>query len=109
MVKKTVLIFTSLLVLLFGPGSFGQRPPSIQPGQLDNGTAPRDLRRTEAPSPAISERQAIALAREQFTGNVLRISLIGEGPALRYQIRMEDEGRIFTVFVNATSGSVSGG
>ena len=96
-------------MLLSATVSLGQRPPSIQPGQLDNGTAPRDLRRTEAPAPAISERQAVTLAREQFAGNILRISLIGEGEALRYQIRMEDEGRIFTVYVDATTGAVSGG
>ena len=57
----------------------------------------------------ISERQAVNLARQRFAGNILRISLVGEAPDQRYQIRMENEGKVFTVFVHATTGRISGG
>jgi uncharacterized membrane protein YkoI len=109
----------NLIRLLIVAGGFlvalqtglAQVSPSIQPGQLDinNNTNPRDVRQAQTPSPRISERQAISLARERFVGNVLRISLIGQGNNLRYQIRMENEGKIFTVFVNANTGAVTGG
>ncbi len=57
----------------------------------------------------ISERQAVGLAKDRFAGNVLRIGLVGEGNSQRYQIRMENEGKVFTVFVNAASGRVTRG
>jgi len=34
---------------------------------------------------------------------------VGEGSNQRYQIRMENEGKVFTVFVNAITGRISGG
>ena len=83
-------------------------PPATPPIQLDNigGT---DQRRAQPPAVKISERQAVELARQHFPGNVLRISLVGQGANLRYQLRMENEGKVFTVFVDANSGVVSGG
>ena len=59
--------------------------------------------------PRVTERQAVEIARQRFAGNVLRISLIGEGDNQRYQIRMENEGKVFTVFVNVITGRISGG
>lgn len=89
--------------------ALGQVAPAIRPGQLDinSGSSARDARQAQTPAPRISEREAVELAREKFSGNVLRISLIGQGDVLRYQIRMESEGKIFTVFVNANTGVVS--
>jgi uncharacterized membrane protein YkoI len=51
----------------------------------------------------------VNLARQQFAGNILRITLIGEGARQRYQIRMENAGKVFTVFVHAKTGEVTGG
>jgi len=102
-----------LAVYLLGLAQVGaaQLAPAVQPGQLDinNSNAPRDVRQAQVPAPRISERQAIDLARQQFAGNVLRISLIAQGNSLIYQIRMENDGRVFTVFVDAMTGAVSGG
>ena len=86
-----------------------QRAPAIEPPQLDISNNPRNTRQTQTPAPQISQRQAIELARQQFPGNILRITLIGQGNAIRYQIRMENEGKIFTVFVNANTGAVTSG
>ena len=80
----------------------------VQPIQID-------LNRNDAASPAtqtnqrVTQRQAVDIAKQRFAGTVLRISLVGEGANQRYQIRMEDEGKVFTVFVNATTGRISGG
>ena len=57
----------------------------------------------------VTQIQAVEIAKQRFEGNVLRISLVGQGAAQRYQIRMENEGKVFTVFVNATTGRISGG
>jgi len=98
------------LLVLIQP-AIAQVAPAVRPDQLDinSGNSAADVRQAQTPAPQISERQAVDLARQQFAGNVLRISLIGQGNNLRYQIRMENEGKIFTVFVNANTGAVSGG
>ena len=108
MVRKLIVASSCVIALQSG---MAQVAPSVQPGQLDinNNTNPGDVRQTQTPSPRITERQAIDLARARFAGNVLRISLLVQGNNLRYQIRMENEGKIFTVFVNANTGAVTGG
>ena len=80
----------------------------VEQNQLDRANSPRDLRNNQQTT-TINERQAVSLARQRFAGNILRISLIGEGSNQRYQIRMENQGKVFTVFVHATTGEVSGG
>jgi uncharacterized membrane protein YkoI len=83
--------------------------PQLEPNQLDRVQPASPSRNAQLANPKVSERQAVGLAREQFAGNVLRISLVGQGSGLRYQIRMENEGKVFTVFVNANNGRVSRG
>ncbi|MEX0618886.1 MAG: PepSY domain-containing protein [Pseudohongiellaceae bacterium] len=85
--------------------------PGLNPGDLNNNldNSRQNPRNQSATDVNISETQAIALARQRFTGNILRITLTGEGANRRYQIRMENEGKVFTVYVHATSGRVSGG
>ena len=97
-----------LLATLIAPAQ-GQVAPQVEQNQLDQAN---QSQRVQPPSQAglrINERQAVNLARAKFPGNILRISLIGEGANRRYQIRMENEGKVFTVFVHATTGRVTGG
>jgi uncharacterized iron-regulated membrane protein len=107
--KRTVILIFITLLMSLAEAGYGQRVPTIQPPQLDRATNPRDLRQTQTPTPRITQQQALEIAGQQFAGNVLRISLVMQGNTLRYQIRMENEGKIFTVFVDANTGAVSGG
>lgn len=84
-------------------------PLQIEQNQLDRVGGARPNRVDPQANVRISKQQAVGLARDRFAGNVLRIGLIGEGSSQRYQIRMENEGKVFTVFVNATSGRVTRG
>jgi uncharacterized membrane protein YkoI len=84
-------------------------PLQVEQNQLDRVGGARPNRVDPQANLRISERQAVGLARDRFAGNVLRIGLVGEGSSQRYQIRMENEGKVFTVFVNATSGRVTRG
>ncbi len=102
------IVAALLLATLFAP-AYGQVAPQVEQNQLDQAN---QQQRVQPPSPTglrINDQQAVSLARERFQGNILRISLVGEGANRRYQIRMENEGKVFTVFVHATSGRVSGG
>jgi len=92
--------------LFVAEAALGQLPPvQLNPGDLRN-PSQQELRNPPL-NGMITERQAVALARQQYAGNILRISLVGEGQNRRYQIRMENEGKVFTVFVHATTGQVS--
>jgi len=65
--------------------------------------------RTQTRELILSERQAVAQARAKASGNVLRINLVGEGAKQRYQIRMEHDGNVFTLYVHARTGEVTQG
>jgi uncharacterized membrane protein YkoI len=84
-------------------------PLQIEQNQLDRVGGARPDQVEPQANVRISERQAVGLARDRFAGNVLRIGLVGEGNNQRYQIRMESEGKVFNVFVNAASGKVTRG
>ncbi len=103
-----VLVAASIFFLGISISAAQNLPsPQIEPNQLDRAQPANPSRNAQLANPKVSERQAVGLAREQFAGNVLRISLIGQGSGLRYQIRMENEGKVFTVFVNAVDGRVT--
>jgi uncharacterized membrane protein YkoI len=57
----------------------------------------------------LTERQAVSRARSQYSGNILRVSLVGSGGNKRYQIRMEKDGKVFTLFVHARTGKITRG
>ncbi|MCG8414296.1 MAG: PepSY domain-containing protein [Pseudomonadales bacterium] len=100
---------TGLLVLSPVYPAWSQDIPNqVEQNQLDRANPLRDLRGPQA-NTRINRQQAVNLARQRFAGNILRISVVGEGPNQRYQIRMENEGKVFTVFVHAITGEVSGG
>ncbi|MEQ8956125.1 MAG: PepSY domain-containing protein [Gammaproteobacteria bacterium] len=84
-------------------------PQAPSQNQLDRAAPGNPIRDNAQATSRITERQAVNLARQRFPGNILRISLVGEGQNQRYQIRMENEGKVFTVFVHATTGRVTGG
>lgn len=103
-------ILCATLLWIIAGISYGQ----MLPIQLDQGTASpiSELRQTRQVPQAggrVTEGQAVQLARERFAGTILRISLVGEGANQRYQIRMENEGKVFTVFVHVATGRVTGG
>ena len=105
-----LIISTGLFLISMSVSSHAQIVPvQVEQNQLDQVSPIRDLRNNPQASGIISERQAVNLARQRFAGNILRISLVGEGNNRRYQIRMENQGKVFTVFVHATSGRIVNG
>ncbi|MDP6417366.1 MAG: PepSY domain-containing protein [Gammaproteobacteria bacterium] len=110
MKSRDALHITVTLLLAMAGFSHGQTMPVQQDqNQLNRANSAQQIRPNPQANAMISERQAVNLAQQQFTGNILRISLIGEGDNRRYQIRMENEGKVFTVFVHAFTGRVTGG
>ena len=88
-----LIISTGLFLISMSLSSHAQIVPvQVEQNQLDQVSPIRDLRNNPQASGIISERQAVNLARQRFAGNILRISLVGEGNNRRYQIRMENQG-----------------
>ncbi len=108
-ITGAIVVASVLLVGLVEPVSAQIAPPPVEQIQLDRANPNQDVRSNPPANVRINERQAVALAQQQFQGTILRINLIGEGQNRRYQIRMENEGKVFTVFVHATTGNVTGG
>ena len=108
--RAIALVITSLLMMGVAVAGNAQIVPAqVEQNQLDRRGSAGDIRNNPQAEGRISQLQAVNLARQAFPGNILRISLIGEGENQRYQIRMENEGRVFTVFVHAITGRVTGG
>jgi uncharacterized membrane protein YkoI len=59
-----------------------------------------------AEAPRISQREALELVRARFPGNVVSISEVRQDGALQYRVRMDNDGNIFTVHVDATTGVI---
>lgn len=58
-------------------------------------------------APEISQRRALELVRARFPGNVVSINQVQQGGVLQYRVRMDNEGNIYTVYVNANSGAIT--
>lgn len=98
-----------LVILLLGTGEFAHaQNVAIPVPQIDINKNDGDRDTTQA-NPRVTRQQAAEIAKQRFAGSILRISLVGEGSNQRHQIRMENEGKVFTVFVNAITGRISGG
>ena len=106
---KIVITAIVTLALLLITGSATAQVLLVQQDSreiINNNTA-QQIRRAQQQNAAISQRQALELARKQFAGRVIGISLVGEGRQQRYRIRLDHEGNIFTLTVNASTGKVS--
>ena len=102
-------MFSFLVILLLGTGEFAHaQDVLVPPTQIDINRNDSGRNNTQA-NPRVSKQQAAEIAKKRFAGSILRISLVGEGNNQRYQFRMENEGKVFTVFVNAITGRISGG
>ncbi|MCB1648728.1 MAG: PepSY domain-containing protein [Pseudomonadales bacterium] len=58
-------------------------------------------------APRVSQRQALELVRARFPGNVVSINQVQQGGVLQYRVRMDNEGNIYTVYVNASTGAIT--
>lgn len=59
-------------------------------------------------APRVTQREALDIARARYPGTVISINEVqSRNSPMRYRIRMDNEGNIFTVFVNSVTGAVS--
>ena len=97
-----------LMVLLMTP-LLGVPDAQAQQGLLpQQSDAPREDRSGQNAQPAaISQRQALELVRASYPGNVVSINEVQQGGGLFYRVRMDNEGNIYTLYVDAASGAIT--
>lgn len=68
---------------------------------------PPDVDVIEYPIGPVNQRQALERVRAQFPGNVISINEVVQEERVRYRIRIDNEGNIYTVFVDQATGVIS--
>src|SRR5690606_27248723 len=106
--KFTSTFLSSLLLMLTlfpQPGMHAASQDEQTRNNLFPPSSDRSSRTTNASEAEsnVSQRRAYDLARERFPGNVLNIRMENR----RWNVRMEQEGTVFEVHVDAESGSVT--
>ena len=71
--------------------------PELQDTIIEDAAEVREAR------PRVGRRQALALVQDSYSGRVLSI-VLERG---RWRVRMDDDGNVFNVFVDAGSGEVT--
>ncbi len=96
-------------VLMLTGGLFDVSEAHAQQGLLpQQGDAPSQDRRGQNAQPAtISQRQALELVPASYPGNVISINEVQQGGGLFYRVRMDNDGNIYTLYVDAVSGAIT--
>ncbi len=99
-----VLIMTALWC---APGVQAQQ--SLMPAQpAEQPPAQQETEQSSGEGAAVSQKKALELVRARFPGTVISINEVRQrNGVLRYRVRMDNEGNIFTLYVNSTNGAIS--
>lgn len=93
---------SGLLLVLCCAGT----PLMAQPVPVDGPETDQATLEAEAPGP-VTRKQALDRVRYRFPGEVISISEVEDGNRVRYRFRMDDNGNIFTIYVDRDTGVVS--
>lgn len=55
----------------------------------------------------VNQRQALERVRARYPGNVISINEVRQANRVRYRVRIDNDGNIFTVFVDQATGRVT--
>ena len=67
----------------------------------------QDNQAREERAGAVTQEQALDRVRARFPGTVISINEVRQGGRLRYRVRLDNEGNIYTVFVDQATGALS--
>ena len=87
------LLMISLLALLWCSGLAAQPPQGQQI--------------VESSAEGLSQREALERVRASFPGNIISINEVNQDGRLRFRIRIDNEGNIYTVYVDQATGAVT--
>lgn len=86
-----------LAMTIFMAGHVSAQPstPSAQSAEQQQSVGP------------VNQRQALDRVRARFPGEVISINEVRQGDRVRFRVRLDNEGNIYTVYVDKATGVVS--
>lgn len=79
----------------------------LTPVWAQSSAPPPNVEVIEYPIGPVNQRQALERVRAQFPGNVISINEVVQEERVRFRIRIDNEGNIYTVFVDQATGVIS--
>lgn len=68
---------------------------------------PQAQQAAEVRGEGLSEREALERVRARFPGNIISINEVNQDGRIRFRIRIDNEGNIYTVYVDQATGAVT--
>lgn len=61
----------------------------------------------ETSGEGLSQREALERVRARFPGNIISINEMNQDGRIRFRIRIDNEGNIYTVYVDQVTGAIT--
>lgn len=87
------VLLISLIAMFCCSGLIAQPPDSQQS--------------VEESGEGLSQREALERVRARFPGNIISINEVDQDGRVRFRIRIDNEGNIYTVYVDKATGAVT--
>lgn len=85
----------AMMVFMAGPLSAQPSAPPAQSAEQQQAVGP------------VNQRQALERVRARFPGEVISINEVRQGDRVRFRVRLDNDGNIYTVYVDKATGVVS--
>lgn len=110
-----VMVWNNSSTRWWMPGLFGAlllfalmaTPPATYAQPPETGAQSAQQNDQQAAPGPVNQRQALERVRARYPGNVISINEVRQGNRVRYRVRIDNEGNIFTVFVDQATGRVT--
>lgn len=88
-------VMLAMMVFMAGPLSAQPSAPPAQSAEQQQAVGP------------VNQRQALERVRARFPGEVISINEVRQGDRVRFRVRLDNDGNIYTVYVDKATGVVS--
>ncbi|MDO8909556.1 MAG: PepSY domain-containing protein [Pseudohongiella sp.] len=68
---------------------------------------PAEEEALEVPAEGLSQRQALERVRARFPGNIISVNEVNHDGRIRFRFRIDNEGNIYTVYVDRATGAIT--
>lgn len=92
--SRLVRMLLISVVAVFGCSGLMAQPPESSASVEESGEG-------------LSQREALERVRARFPGNIISINEVNQDGRVRFRIRIDNEGNIYTVYVDRATGAVT--
>lgn len=98
-----IAVASAVFGLASGPVMAQPAPSGNAPGQQVDGQQVDGQQSVES----VNQRAALEKVRASFPGNIISINEVKQGDRVRFRIRIDNEGNIYTVYVDQLTGAIT--